>query len=476
MPKQRATGAAKPYTYWHTYKVKGKDGEPVTKRAQRWMVRVDLGTDADGRRIRKTLTGKTSTEVKDKLRAAREELRDTGTLSDRTARLSSYVDIFLDRAKQRVAPKTYGAYRACVTRYCKDWMGVRMTDFVPTTIQRILDKAREDGRSVSYRHQLWTCLDQIFDMAMGDRVIRINPVKGVKVRGLSKVQTGRRAFSVPELKSMLMATLDMPPSEGAIWWWRLFTGMRQSEILGAQIKYLHLDDEQPWYELRHSLADIPREHGCGPKEDGAWPCGHYYAARCPRARWRVPDGYTMEHLEGRLCLVTPKSGQARPVPLVPQLVEVMRRYLKATRDWPNPHGLIFRNRDGSPRLWATDTAEFKTLLEKAGMDPEERTGHETRYSAVTLMRKAGKDTKAIEEMIGHTSIKVDDIYTTIDSQQRADAVKAIPDALRLPMSLLPAGSEPTSKQLEEEERRRHENWARSRKGMGGRKAKPDKTR
>lgn len=33
------------------------------------------------------------------------------------------------------------------------------------------------------------------------------------------------------------------------------------------------------------------------------------------------------------------------------------------------------------------------------------------------MCKAGKDTKAIEEMIGRTSIKVDDIYTTIDSKQ-----------------------------------------------------------
>lgn len=72
------------------------------------------------------------------------------------------------------------------------------------------------------------------------------------------------------------------------------------------------------------------------------------------------------------------------------------------------------------------------------------------------MRKAGKDTKAIEEMIGRTSIKVDDIYTTIDSEQQADAVKAIPDALRLPMSLLPAGSEPTGEQIAEEEWRPHE--------------------
>lgn len=469
MPKKRAAGAARPHTYWHTYRVKGENGEPVVKRRQRWMVRVDIGTDAEGRRLRKTFTGPSSAAVKEKLRVAREELATTGALSDGSASLSKYIGFFLSSAEQRVAPKTYGAYRACLTKYCQEWMGVRMVDFVPTTIQRILDKAKEDGRSVSYRHQLWTCLDQVFDLALGDRVIGMNPVKGVKVRGQSEVQTGRRAFSVPELKSMLMATLDMPPSEGAIWWWRIFTGMRQSEILGAQIRYLHLDGDQPWYELTRTLAEIPRVHGCQGRIDGAWACGHRFAARCPKARWRVPDGYIMEQLEGRLCLITPKSGKSRPVPVVPELAEVMRRYFDATRDWPNPHGLVFRNRDGSPRTWKTDTAEFKALLVKAGMDPEERTGHETRYSAVTLMRKAGKDTKAIEEMIGHTSVKVDDIYTTIDSEQRADTVQAIPQALRLPAALVPSGPEPTTEEIEAESRRKHEEWVRSRRGVGGRK-------
>jgi integrase len=469
MPKERSAGAAKPYTYWRTYTVKDKNGMPVKKRTQRWMVQLDLGYDANGNRIRKTFTGKTSLEVRNKLKAARQEIRDTGALSDKSASLRKYVDLFLSSAQQRVAPSTWSGYRTCVEKYCRNWMSLRIADFVPTTIQRILDQAKADGRSVSYRHQLWTCLDQIFDLAMGDRVIQINPVKGVKVRGLSEVETGRKAFSVPELKSMLMATLDMSPSQAAIWWWRLFTGMRQSEILGAQLTYLHLDSDQPWYEVRRSLAEVPRDHGCGSKVDGQWPCGQAKGGLCPDAQWRIPDAYTMEHLTGRLCLVPPKSGKPRPVPLVPQLAQVMRLYLDATKDWPNPHGLIFRNRDGSPRLWHTDTKEFKELVEAAGMDPRERTGHETRCSAVTLMRRAGKDTKAIEEMIGHTSIKVDDIYTTIDAEQRADAVQAIPQALRLPQGLLSAGEELTTEDIEQEQKRQHQEWVASRKGIGGRK-------
>lgn len=113
----------------------------------------------------------------------------------------------------------------------------------------------------------------------------------------------------------------------------------------------------------------------------------------------------------------PRAGRVSPVAPRPQLVEVMRQYLKAAGDQPTRTGLSSAIGTAAHGL-VTDTAEFNALLEKTG-----------------------KDTKAIEERIGHTSIKVEDIYTTIDSEQQADAVNAIPEALRLAMSLLPAGFE-----------------------------------
>ena len=98
--------------------------------------------------------------------------------------------------------------------YLKDEeLASKIVDIVPSDIFTILNRARKQGRSASLRHQL--------------------------VSGTS-AQTDRKAYSIPELRSMLAETLPMPISQGAIWWWRLFTGMRQSEILGAEIKNLHL--------------------------------------------------------------------------------------------------------------------------------------------------------------------------------------------------------------------------------------------
>ncbi|GAA6123993.1 site-specific integrase [Bifidobacterium psychraerophilum] len=470
MPKKRVTGAARPYTYTAKQSWTDQDGVRHTKSVQRWKIQLDLGRDEDGKRIRKTFTGKTSKEAKARYDDARGEIAEHGAIANHNATLRRYVTLFLEISQQRVAPSTWAHYRGQMKNYLEDTeLASRIADIVPSDIQRILDRARKKGRSVSFRHQLWTCLDQVFELALADRVIRMNPVKSIKVKGAAEVETGRRAYSVPEMQAMLNATIPMPMSEGAIWWWRLFTGMRQSEILGAMTANLHLEDENPWYELTGSLAAIPRDHGCGDPDNGTYPCGQSKGGLCPEATWRIPDGYNMSQIKGRLCIITPKSKRSRAVPIAPQLAEVMKRYLKATKRWPNPHGLLFRNRDGSPRLWKQDTREFKALLEKAGMDPKERHGHETRYSAVTLMRKAGKDQKAIEEMIGHTSIKVDNIYTTIDAKMRADAVEAIPDALQLPDGTLPKGKEKTKAELKREKENKHKEQVKGLKGTEGRK-------
>lgn len=443
MSKKRAAGAARPYPYTATYTNVTKDGERHTRKVQRWKIQLDLGTGSDGKRVRKTYTGKTSAEAKRKYDEARRQIAQHGTIADSKATLRQYCDQFLASAQQRVAPKTWQQYRSIVDHYILDTeKASRISDILPSGIQTILDRARAQGRSLSYRHKIWTTLDQIFDVALADRTIQTNPVKSVRLKGMSEIDTGRRAYSVAEMRSMLYTTLNQPIQQAAIWWWRLYTGMRQSEILGAETTNLHLDTPNPYYQLTGSLAEIPRDHGCGQPTDGHYPCGHAKGGLCPQAKWRIPDGFTMRHLTGRLCIKTPKSGRSRIIPIVPELAAVMRRYLDATNEGPNPYGLIFRNADGSPRIWKQDTAEFKALLTASGIDASERHGHETRYSAVTLMRKAGKDQKAIEEMIGHTSIEVDNIYTSVDQQMRADAASAITDALNMPAGLLPGSDQP----------------------------------
>lgn len=426
MPKSHANNAQTPFKYWHEYKL--KDG--TVKRVQRWKVRVDLGTGADGKRIRKTLTAATSAECRRKLKEARRQLGTTGVISTSGRTLGQYMKHLLDMKAMTSSPNTRRIYHGSVKRL-EQWSGLKVTAITPTTVEGILMQLGKQGFSFNTRRATFSVLSQALERAVVDRVIAANPCRSVRLTQPKGMVSDRRAFTVDETRAILAATLDMPIADAAIWWWRMMTAMRQGEILGAQVQYLHLNADQPWYELRWSLTFISRDHGCGRSRNGEWACGKALGGLCPQAVWRVPENYVFQPLQGGLCLVPPKSGKPRMVPIIPELAEVMRRYLAATVDRPNPYGLLFRNEDGSPRSDKQDMREFKALLRKAGLDPSTRHGHETRYTGVTLMRRAGVDRKAEMEIVGHASLDVDDIYMTVDAEQRSRAMNAIGEALDL---------------------------------------------
>ena len=240
---------------------------------------------------------------------------------------------------------------------------------------------------------------------------------------------------------LTQAAASMPLEVAARMWFRMLTGTRRGEIVGATVEDLHLGGATPCYEVRWSLAEVSRRHGCGGRTHSGWPCGRRYASACPDAVWVLPDGMRVRHVCGRFWLKPPKSGRTRVVPLVPALASMLAEYVRHTASWPNPYGLLFRHGDGSPVTPDEDTADFKRLLVLCGMDPEERTGHETRYSAVTLLRRLGVDTKTVLEIVGHTSLAVDDIYRTVDMEEKSEAMNELGESLHLPKGLLPGAGE-----------------------------------
>lgn len=435
MPKQRATGAAKPYTYWHTYKVKDKDGRMVTKRTQRWMVRVDLGYDASGRRIRKTLTGKTSEAVKEKLKDARKKLAENGYLDGDDIKLGEYARQWLEHKTHEADPKTIEMYRTIVDRHFARYSGTRLTKIVPSTVRTILEDAQaydqkgkpKGSAGVSLKRQIRTCLNQIMQAAWADRLIPSNPVQAVKTPSRKDQGEGRSAFSVPELRAMLEVASQKPVDEGAIWWWRMLTGMRQGEILGAT--WDSLDLRRGIYTVDWKLQTVTKVHGCGDPKNGIYPCRKKKPSLCPDAQWLTPDGYDMKPLCGPYALTRPKSRTGRIVPIVPPLAEVMRRYRKAVKGRPSPYGLIFAREDGTPISKKQDMAAFRKLMEEAHIDPQGHTGHETRYSAVTLLASQGVDLQLIQEIVGHSSEAMTMHYRTAGLEERKQAMLKIDSAL-----------------------------------------------
>ena len=188
-----------------------------------------------------------------------------------------------------------------------------------------------------------------------------------------------------------------------------------------------LDLDAGVYRVAWKLEEIPREHGCG----GG--CGHARPAACPQARWRIPDGYDGRHLEGRYWLTRPKSNTGRLVPLVPQLVEALRRHLELSAGLPNPHGLIWHKPDGSPIGKADDGDAWRSLLLDAGVISEAKnhaggttlTGHVARHTAITVLAEMGVDFQLIGEIVGHSSEQVTRIYRHARESEKQAAMATL---------------------------------------------------
>ena len=73
---------------------------------------------------------------------------------------------------------------------------------------------------------------------------------------------------------------------------------------------------------------------------------------------------------------------------------------------------------------------IQQMLEKkllaAGLDPSRYSPHKLRHTAATLMLKNGVDTRALQEVLGHSNLNTTQIYTHLDNAALHEAARANP--------------------------------------------------
>ncbi len=117
-----------------------------------------------------------------------------------------------------------------------------------------------------------------------------------------------------------------------------------------------------------------------------------------------------------LLRVRGKGGKERVVPLLAQVLEAIRDYLRAC-----PHGggagdpLFLGARGGrlNPRLVQRAMQALRPIL---GL-PENASPHALRHSFATHLLGAGVDLRALQEMLGHSSLSTTQLYTEVDATQ-----------------------------------------------------------
>lgn len=416
----------------------GDYGLYYLKSKKLWRAVADDGEWPDGRRKQISATARLQQDAKKKLAAKLAEIEEFGAVLDKRTTMAEWSQTWLDTiCRPHMKPNGLKAYESVTRTWITPVLGRRIVGTVkPSDVRNVLQGITKAGRSSSTSLKAYGILNGMLEAARLEGLAKRNVVQDVQPPKAAVSDV--RALTAQEARAVLLTS--QTDADGSRWWAAILDGLRQGERLGAQIS--NLDFQNGRYKVEWALTEITSEHGCGAKIDGMWACGKTQGAACPSTRLKLPDGLRHHRLAGRLCLVPPKSGRERTIPVPTILLTMLRDYINSRAHLPNPHGLIWRNNNGSPITPKQDEQAWRDLLYRAGLiiheqslPPKDRPegteevpgAHAARHTTATVMMELGVDAKIVGEIVGHQSERVTRGYQHVTSAAAADASDRLSD-------------------------------------------------
>src|ERR1700730_10041146 len=119
---------------------------------------------------------------------------------------------------------------------------------------------------------------------------------------------------------------------------------------------------------------------------------------------------------GDVLVVTGKGNKTRMVPVLQNVLALIRDYAAICPHPLPPHGPIFVGARGGPLSARVIQLTMERLRGALGL-PDSATPHALRHSFATHLLTRGGDLRAIQELLGHASLSTTQIYTGIDTER-----------------------------------------------------------
>lgn len=326
-----------------------------------WFARVELGRDANGKRIRKAIYGRSKKEVAGKLTQQASAILNGTSVDPGKMTLGDLLTKWLaESAKPTCSPGSYAEYERMVDRHIRPKIGVvKLSAIRPLHVQSLLTALEDGDVGPRTRQYCFVTLHRAFVVAMRWQLMHRNPCDGVDPPKVARRQieplTAEQAIKLLEV------------SEGnrfyAMFVLAITAGMRQGELFGLQKDSVNLDAGT--VTIRHSLEEI----------------------------------------KGKLRLKEPKSESGRrQIVLSEMAVKALCDHRKAmlaeglagsSYFFPDSNGAPLRKSNFYRNVW-------KKLRDKVGLGKMHF--HDLRHSCASLMLADGVHAKAIQATLGHSTI------------------------------------------------------------------------
>lgn len=132
----------------------------------------------------------------------------------------------------------------------------------------------------------------------------------------------------------------------------------------------------------------------------------------------------------KLLTVTGKGNKEREIPMNDLLLGALDDWMAVRENLPktdDDKNALFISRQGGKRLTSSAVQKMveRRILE-AGLDARKLSTHKLRHSAATMLLEATGDIRAIQEILGHSSLSSTQIYTHVNNRQKAAVIEKSP--------------------------------------------------
>lgn len=303
---------------------------------------------------------------------------------------------------------TVGGYEQKVRLHVEPLLGrVALEDLSAADVRAWMEKLRRKGLSPRTREYAHATLRAALSAAQDYELVDRNVAKLVDA---PKVERRRRPPTpLGDARALLAATAGRDLE--ALYRLALSVPLRPGELLGAE-----------WSRIDLAAATL----------------------RVERNLLRHDGGWRLHDLKGH---------EARTVPLSAGVVEALAVQRERQAVWRGEPGwrpvdvvevvrgletvragdFVATDRWGAPRHNSHLNADLRELCEAAGVP--RRTPHGLRHAAVTLLVDSGVDQAVVQQLAGHQSAAMSDLYTGVLERGMRDAVTRVEGRLAAP----PAG-------------------------------------
>ena len=126
---------------------------------------------------------------------------------------------------------------------------------------------------------------------------------------------------------------------------------------------------------------------------------------------------------GDTLVIRGKGDKERLVPILPLARTAMERYVAACPHPMAPDAPVFRGQKGGPLTPRHIQKSMMHLRQMLGL-PETATPHALRHSFATHLLERGADLRAIQELLGHSSLSTTQAYTAVNETSLMESYAA----------------------------------------------------